>query len=113
LSYSVGGLTVTTEPGTEFFVVVVGDEAPSNVLSTPVDTFVVGADSSAPIALESVFRLEDTTGLIFSDTELPAKLRTKAFDVRQFEVHRINPDGSASLMFVTSMDRIHRKKHPR
>jgi hypothetical protein len=113
LTYSVGGLTVTTEPGTEFFVVIVGNSVPSDVSDIEiVDTFIVGAASSAPTTLESVFRLEDTTQSVFSDTDLPTKLRAKDFDVRQFEVYSINAQGFANLMFVTSIDRIRRHKHP-
>jgi hypothetical protein len=50
---------------------------------------------------------------VFSDTMLPKKLRTKDFDLRQFEVYSIDAQGFANLMFVTSIDRIRRDKHPR
>jgi hypothetical protein len=114
LTYAVGGLSVTTEPGTESFVVSVGNGVkPNNSDVGFVDTFVVGADSAAPTALGSVFRLEDSTQTVFSDTMLPKKLRTKDFDLRQFEVYSIDAQGFANLMFVTSIDRIRRDKHPR
>jgi hypothetical protein len=106
LTYSVGSLSVTTEPGTEFFVVIVGNGTNSELTDVgEVDKFIVGAGSSAPIALESVFRLEDTTQSVFSDMELPTKLRKKDFDRRQFEVYSIGA-GGANLMFVTTIDKI-------
>jgi hypothetical protein len=113
LTYSVGGLTVTTEPGTEFFVVLVGNGHPSNIEVGNVDLFYVAADASAPIPLESVFRLEDTTESVFSNTELPKKLKTNKFDRRQLEVYSINEQGFSNLLFVTSIDKIRRNHHDR
>jgi hypothetical protein len=107
VSYSVGGLTVTVEAGSEFFVLV-GNGTPSDLAQDEVDTFIVGADSSQPTPLESVFRLQDSTQSAFSNTSLPALLNLEAFDRRQFEVNFINPSGFANRLFVTSIDTLAR-----
>jgi hypothetical protein len=102
MTYSVGRLTVTTEPGSEFFVVVVGNGTRSHIDERDVDTFIVGAASSIPTTLESDFRLEDTTQSVFSDTTLPTSLNLGAFDRRRFEVYKI--DTVADLFFEARID---------
>jgi hypothetical protein len=89
LTYTVGGLTVTVEPGSEFFVVLVGNGVLADGGERTVDTFIVGAASARPTTLASVLVLEDTTQSVFSDTTLPTSLTLAAFDRRRFEVYQI------------------------
>lgn len=107
MTYSVGGLTVTTEPGSEHFVTIVGNGLPSdfNHGESDVDTFIIVGNSSTPTALWSIFRLEDTSQSVYSATTLPTSFNLQDFDLRRFEVYK--RDGIfGSLIFEASIDTI-------
>jgi hypothetical protein len=113
MTYSVGGFSFTTGPGTEGFGVVVGNATPSNLQGgDSVDAFVVGSGDvqvvggdPSPAIIQSVLRLEDTTQSVFNDTSLPASLNLSAFDLGNLEVFEI--EGMVAFrVFQASIDTI-------
>ena len=109
MSYSVGGLTVTTTTSpqsNEGFHLLVGNGSLSdNAGEVSVDTFIVGSGAvrlSTTTVLHNVFRLEDTTQSVFSNTRVPTSLNLDDFDWRSFEVYK----EPAGRIFETSIDTI-------
>lgn len=98
MTFTIGGLTVESTPGSDVGVTV-GVDLPSNLEEIPVDEVIFSMEAATPAPLQVNLRVEDTSRTALSGPDLPAWIPLDRFDLRRFEVYQIQ--GGFAQLIVT------------